>query len=89
VKLVNLLTLTAFSAALAFSQGFSSLTARITDTSGGAIVGAVVEATNLDTSAKRSVLSDATGTVALNQMVPGRYIISLVGGICGWFGRVQ
>ena len=75
MKLLNLLTLTAFSAALAFSQGFSSLTARITDTSGGAIVGAVVEATNLDTSAKRSVLSDATGTGALNQMVPGRYMI--------------
>ena len=59
--------------ATAFSQGFSSLTARIADPSGGAIVGALVEATNLDTAAKRSASSDATGTVAMNQMVPGRY----------------
>jgi hypothetical protein len=39
------------------------------------IAGAAVEATNLDTSARRSAISDATGTVSMNQMVPGRYRI--------------
>jgi hypothetical protein len=75
MKSVKLATLAALSAAMAFSQGFSSLTARITDAGGGAIVGAVVEATNLDTSAKRSATSNATGAVAMNQMAPGRYSI--------------
>ena len=70
MKTFKLLIFTFVSSAAAFSQGFSSLTARIADPSGGAIVGALVEATNLDTSAKRGVTSDATGTVAMNQMVP-------------------
>jgi hypothetical protein len=53
------------------------LTARIADPSSGAIVGAAVEATNLDTAAKRGATSDATGSVAMNQMVPGRYSIKV------------
>jgi hypothetical protein len=60
---------------MAFGQGFSSLAARLTDASGGAIAGAIVEATNLDTSVKRNAISDTTGTVTLNQMAPGRYAI--------------
>jgi len=60
-------------AVMAFSQGFSSLTAHITDASGGALVGANIEATNLDTAAKRTGKADSTGTVTMNQMLPGRY----------------
>jgi hypothetical protein len=75
MKTIKLLMFAVISSAAAFSQGFSSVTARIADPSGGAIVGALVEATNLDTSIKRTATSDATGTVAMNQMVPGRYSI--------------
>jgi hypothetical protein len=80
MKVINLVMLVLLFTAVAFSQGFSALTARITDSSGAAIAGAAVEATNLDTSAKRNAISDATGTVALSQMPPGRYSIKVTQG---------
>ena len=73
MKSLKLLSLLALCAGLAFSQGFSSLTAHINDASGASIVGATVEVTNLDTSAKRNGTSDGTGTVSFSQMMPGRY----------------
>ena len=73
MKLLKIMSLIALCASAAFSQGFSSLTARINDASGASIVGATVEVTNLDTSAKRNGTSDGTGTVSFSQMVPGRY----------------
>ena len=71
-----------FCAVMVFAQGFSSLPAHVTDASGAAIVGATVEATNLDTSAKRNSRSDGTCTVTLNQMLPGRY--SIVASMAGF-----
>ena len=73
MKSLKLFSLLALCAGLALSQGFSSLTARINDASGASIVGATVEVTNLDTSAKRNGTSDGTGTVSFSQMTPGRY----------------
>lgn len=77
MKIINLVVLAVLSTAMAFGQAFSSLTARITDSSGATIAGAAVEATNLDTSAKRTAISDATGTVAMSQMPPGRYSVKV------------
>jgi hypothetical protein len=78
MRLIYVLTLFALCTAVVFGQSFSSLTARITDPTSAAIGGAAVEVTNLDTSAKRSAISDETGTVIMNQMPPGRYSITVV-----------
>jgi hypothetical protein len=77
MKSIHLVMLVMLSAAMVFGQGFAALTARVTDTSGAAIAGAGVEVTNLDTSAKRNAVSDATGTVAMSQMPPGRYSVKV------------
>src|SRR4051812_40267248 len=76
MKIFRLVSVAALCAMPAFSQGFSSLTARVTDASGAAIVGAMVEATNLDNAVKRSGTSDDTGTVSLTQVIPGRYKVT-------------
>ena len=78
MRFVNLMVLLVFSTAMALGQGFSSLTARVSDATGAAIGGAAVEATNLDTSAKRNAISDETGTVTMNQMPPGRYSVKAI-----------
>jgi hypothetical protein len=59
--------------AILWSQSLTSLNGLVTDPSGGVIAGAVVEIANLDTSTKRSVVSDAAGLYSFNQVVPGRY----------------
>ena len=61
------------STAILWSQSLTSLNGVVIDPSGGVMAGAVVEIPNLDTSTKRSVISDAAGLYSFNQVAPGRY----------------
>jgi hypothetical protein len=61
------------STAILWSQSLTSLNGVVIDPSGGVMAGAVVEIPNLDTSTKRSVISDAAGLYSFNQVAPDRY----------------
>src|SRR5262249_3190503 len=76
MKFLKAAGLLALCAGFALGQEFSSLTAHVQDSSGAAIVGATVDASNLDTSSKRSAITDGTGTATFVQMTPGRYKVS-------------
>ena len=68
----------ALSAALfAFGQSSSALNGTITDPTGAAIMKAVVEITNIETSAMRSTVSDNSGLYGFAQMAPGKYRLSV------------
>src|SRR5208282_5300266 len=60
-------------AALPLAAQNSSLQGLITDAQGGAVPGAVVTATNTDTSAVRKALTDSTGAYSILQVTPGPY----------------
>ena len=60
-------------AALPLAAQNSSLQGSITDAQGGAVPGAVVTATNTDTSASRKALTDGTGAYSILQVTPGPY----------------
>jgi hypothetical protein len=64
-------------AGLAFGQGLTQVSGVVTDPSGAAVVGANVEATNLDTNVKRSTKTDASGIYTLPQLVPGNYRLTV------------
>ena len=70
---VRTVFLIGLSAGISFSQSFTSLNGRVTDPSGAAVAGAVVDTHNLETAAKRSVLSDASGLYSFGQLTPGKY----------------
>jgi hypothetical protein len=76
MKFLKAIGLLALCAGFGFSQEFSSLTAHVQDSSGAAIVGVSVDATNLDTSSKRSATTDGTGAAVFVQMSPGRYKVT-------------
>ena len=56
---------------------YGSMAGTIIDPSGGAIPGASVTITNLGTSEKRSMVSDATGGYRFVNLTPGRYRIEV------------
>ena len=56
----------------------SSVQGVVTDPQGGIIPGANVTATNVDTTASRSVLADDTGKYSLLQMPPGPYKLQVL-----------
>jgi Carboxypeptidase regulatory-like domain len=61
----------------AFGQGGNltngSITGHITDSSGGALPGVTVTATNADTGLNRSTVTDGGGAYVFNLLPPGRY----------------
>src|SRR5579883_932140 len=59
--------------ALAYAQTTGSLNGVVTDHSGAAIVGAVVELTSLQTQTKRSTASGSSGNYNFAQLSPGQY----------------
>ena len=63
-------------AGFAWGQSLTSLNGTVTDQSGGAVSGAIIEILNLDTALKRSALSDSAGLYSLSQLVPGRYRVT-------------
>jgi Carboxypeptidase regulatory-like domain len=73
---LRLLAFLALFAGIAAGQSFTSLNGRVTDASGGAVAGAVVEILNLDTALKRSILSDESGLYSFSQVAPGRYRVT-------------
>jgi hypothetical protein len=64
--------------AIGLSQSITSLSGRVTDPTGAAIAGAVVEITNIATDAKRRVVSDSAGLYAFNQVTPGDYRVTAI-----------
>ena len=60
----------------ALGQSLTSLNGTVTDQSGGAVGGAIVEIVNLNTASKRSVLCDDTGLYTFSQVAPGRYKVT-------------
>jgi len=64
-----------FIAALAFCQTLGEITGRLTDASGAAVPLARITATNVDTNARRSVLSNDAGVYSLPSLQPGVYNI--------------
>ena len=68
------------SSALLFGQGAtgaSSVTGRITDTTGAVIGGAEVTLTDLSTSINQTTTSNATGTYVFTNVVSGKYDITV------------
>lgn len=66
-----------FLGSLAVGQGLTQVSGTVTDPSGAAVVGATVEATNLDTNVKRSTTTDASGIYSLPQIQPGNYRLTV------------
>src|SRR6266436_2052927 len=57
------------------AQGLSGIWGVITDQTGGVIPGVVVSASNVDTGASRSTITDETGTYIVPQLQPGDYFL--------------
>jgi Carboxypeptidase regulatory-like domain len=72
------LSLSFFLALLPVVAQTSSVQGIVTDAQGGIIPGANVTATNVDTTASRSVLADETGKYSLLQMPPGAYKLQVL-----------
>jgi hypothetical protein len=73
-SLIALITAVLLMPALLTAQS-SSLRGNVTDASAALIPGVVVTATNVDTTAARSTISDEMGTYAFPQLAPGPYKI--------------
>jgi hypothetical protein len=56
---------------------YGSILGTITDTSGGVIAGAAVSVTNIGTSERKQVTSDASGNYRFLQLPPGRYRVDV------------
>src|SRR5262245_52811482 len=52
------------------------LSGRVSDTSGGAVRGAAVTATNVETGAASTSVANDTGSYTIAALPPGRYILS-------------
>ena len=72
------LSLSFFLALLPVVAQTSSVQGVVSDAQGGIIPGANVTATNVDTTASRSVLADETGKYSLLQMPPGAYKLQVL-----------
>src|SRR5215831_10080993 len=83
VLIVHLRTATSASAFLcmaaspAFGQTLGVITGEIRDTGGGAVVGAVVTATNRATGATRSGMSNEVGGYSFPSLQPGVYDVNV------------
>ena len=64
------------SQAAAFAQGFTAVTGSVRDPTGAVIPGVEVTVTNAATGATRLVITNETGTYAVNQLPPGTYDVS-------------
>ena len=62
-----------FALAAVFAQGLTQLSGTVTDPTGAVVVGAKVEAINLDTGVSRETLTDSSGIYLFPQIVPGNY----------------
>ncbi len=72
-KLIGLLLGVACTAALSFAQGLTSLSGTVSDPSGAIIPGANLVLENIDTGAKREVVSTPAGGYTFSQIQPGNY----------------
>jgi hypothetical protein len=61
----------------AFGQGLTQISGVVIDPSGAAVVGSLVELTNLDSGAARQTKTDAAGNYNLPQVLPGNYRLSV------------
>ena len=59
----------------AHSQTLGRISGIVTDTSGGAVVGATVTVTDVGRGIPRSVITDATGTYTAPNLIPGTYTV--------------
>src|SRR5574338_1143882 len=60
-----------------FSQALTSVSGTISDASGAVVVGADVEAVNMDTQLTRTTKTDNSGVYAFPQIIPGTYRIKV------------
>ena len=72
----TLALLSLFAASL-LSQALSSLNGTVTDPSGALVPNASVELANLDTSARRTTTTNASGLYSFPQLQPGRYSLTI------------
>src|SRR5690242_14460059 len=66
----------AFLAGVACAQSFTAIDGRVVDREGGAISGAFVELTNIDTGMTRSVTTAGVGLFSFGQLPPGKYSLT-------------
>ncbi|MEZ5367448.1 MAG: carboxypeptidase-like regulatory domain-containing protein, partial [Bryobacterales bacterium] len=64
-------------ASIAYPQAFSSLSGVVTDSSGAAIPGAQVSASNLETGAERTVETNEQGLYTIPLLPPGLYQVAV------------
>src|SRR5215469_8269725 len=64
-------------AAAAWGQGTTALRGSVTDSSGSAILGALVTLTNTDTNVARSTTSSTGGGYAFVELSPGTYALTV------------
>src|SRR4051812_10594724 len=67
--------LTAFFTAPAFCQTLGEITGQVTDSTGGAVPGAKITATNINTNANREAVSNEAGVYSFPSMQPGVYTL--------------
>src|SRR5262245_59915478 len=60
---------------VAYGQGLTAVTGRVTDPTGAVIPGVEITVTNTATGVTRSVVSNETGTYSVTQLAPGTYNI--------------
>jgi len=79
ILIVRLVSIFLTFASLGWGQvaGTAALSGAITDSSGAAVGGAEINASNLDTGIQRSVKSDSAGKYVLSQLPPGAFRIEV------------
>jgi hypothetical protein len=60
-----------------FAQTFGQITGQVTDASGGLLVGASVTVTNTQTNAVREAQTNASGSYAFPNLLPGVYSVKV------------
>jgi len=74
-----------FDASLAWSQATTSLSGRVTDSSGARLVGAIVTLTSNETGAVRRDITNQSGEYQFAQLAPGHYLVVIeVSGFSPW-----
>jgi hypothetical protein len=66
-----------FAPLFSHAQGLGSITGRVTDTNSGAVAGATVTATQIDTGFIRSATTDADGLYVIPSLRPATYTLSV------------
>jgi len=74
-NLYTLAALAAFASGM-FAQVTTSVTGLVSDPTGAGVPNASIEIQNIDTSAKRDTVTDASGVYSVQQISPGRYRIA-------------